>query len=95
MNRQEFGQFVMAMRTYYNKEKLVPNDQAMELWYKQLQEIHYDIACSMLNEWVRENKWSPSISEILSNSKQIEHARKIMALQKCRYNLLGKENCDE
>lgn len=91
MTRKEFGLFAMAIKTYYPKENLIPNEQAMELWYQQLQDIHYDIACRMLNEWVRENKWSPSIAEIISNSKTIEHARKIMALQKYRYNLLGKE----
>ena len=64
MNKQEFSTFVMAMRTYYAKENILPNQQAMELWYQELQDIPYDIAVAGLRQWVATNKWSPSIAEI-------------------------------
>lgn len=42
----------------------MPNEQALELWYKQLQDIPYKVAEVTLNKWVATNKWSPSIADI-------------------------------
>lgn len=64
MNKQEFALFASALRTYYPKENLLPNEQAMQLWFNQLNDIPYNIAEIMLNKWVASNKWSPAISDI-------------------------------
>lgn len=64
MDRKQFAIYASALRTYFPKENILPNDQAMALWFKQLQDIPYDVAEIALNKWVAVNKWSPSISEI-------------------------------
>lgn len=64
MDKKEFALFASALRTYYPKENLLPNTQAMELWFMQLQDIPYQVAEATLNKWVVTNKWSPSIAEI-------------------------------
>lgn len=64
MDRKEFATFAAALRTFYPKEQLLPNQQAMELWYKQLEDIPYHVAETALQKWVATNKWSPSIAEI-------------------------------
>jgi hypothetical protein len=64
MTKQEFSMFAMALRTYYPKENLLPNNQAMELWFRELCDIPYKVAESALRKWVATNKWSPAISEI-------------------------------
>lgn len=64
MNKTEFATFAMALKTYYPKEKLIPNDRAMELWFFQLKDIDFKTAEATLNKWVATNKWSPSIAEI-------------------------------
>ena len=64
MNKKEFAIFVSALRTYYPKEKILPNEQAMQLWFNQLQDIPYKVAEVTLNKWVATNKWSPSIADI-------------------------------
>lgn len=64
MNKQEFALFASALRTYYPKESILPNQQAAELWYRQLQDLDYKIAEIVLNKWVATNKWSPSIADI-------------------------------
>ena len=64
MDKKEFSTFAMALRTYYPKEQILPNQQAMELWFRQLQDIPYKVAEAALNKWVSTNKWSPSIAEI-------------------------------
>ena len=64
MNKSEFGKIAMALRTYYPKENLIPNNEAFELWYEQLSDLEYKTATLAVKKWVATNKWSPSIAEI-------------------------------
>ena len=73
MNKKEFAIFTMALKTYYPKENLLPNDKAMELWFMQLQDIPYTVAEAGLSRWVSTNKWSPSIADIREMATSIMH----------------------
>lgn len=64
MTKVEFSALAMALRTYYPKENLLPNLQAMELWFRELQDIPFDVAETGLRKWVATNKWSPAISDL-------------------------------
>lgn len=64
MTTDEFTLWAMSMRTYYPKENILPNSQAMELWFLQLKDIPYETAQNILNKWASTNKWSPSIADI-------------------------------
>lgn len=76
MNSSEFALFAMALKTYYPKENLLPNDQAMSLWYRQLEDIPYQIAELALNKWVATNKWSPSIADIRESATAVKTGEK-------------------
>lgn len=71
MDKKEFGVFALALRTYYPKEALLPNSQAMELWFRELQDIPFPIAEAALRKWVQTNKWSPSVAEIRGMSASV------------------------
>jgi len=71
MDKKEFAIFASALQTYYPKENLLPNNEAMELWYRQLQDIPYKVAEIALNKWVATNKWSPTIADIRECSAEI------------------------
>ena len=73
MDRKEFGLFASALRTYYPRESLLPNQQAAELWFRQLQDIPYPVAEAALNTWVATNKWSPSIADIREAAASVQH----------------------
>lgn len=73
MDKKQFSIFAMALKTYYPKENLLPNEQAMELWFAQLSDIPYDIAQAGLQRWVSLNKWSPSIAEIREMASKVTH----------------------
>lgn len=73
MDKNEFSMFSMALKTYYPRENLLPNTQAMELWFKQLQDIPYTVAETALNKWVAVNKWSPSIADIRAEAAEIKN----------------------
>lgn len=64
MNKQEFATLAMAIKTYFPKENILPNQQAMELWFRELSDIPYDVAEAGLRKWVVNNKWSPTIADI-------------------------------
>ena len=76
MTQKEFAVFASAMRTYYSKENILPNNQAMELWFRQLQDIPYPVAEAVLNKWVATNKWSPSIADIREGVAEIQKGGK-------------------
>lgn len=64
MTKKEFAIIASAIRTYYPKENILPNKQAVEIWHKQLEDIPYDLASNILSKWVANNKWSPTIADI-------------------------------
>lgn len=65
MERREFAILAAAMKTTYHKEKdLMPNQEAMEIWYQHLCDIPFPVAEAALHKWTQTNKWSPSIAEL-------------------------------
>lgn len=78
MTKQEFAKFAMALKTYYPKEGLLPNPQAMELWFFQLEDIPYQLAEIALNKWVATNKWPPTIADIRESAASVSYGEKPM-----------------
>lgn len=78
MVKQEFATFAAALKTYYPKENLLPNAQAMELWFRQLQDIPYIVAEASLNKWVATNKWPPTIAEIREMAMTVTAGEKLL-----------------
>lgn len=75
MDKKEFAAFAAALKTYFPKENLLPNPQAMELWFRQLEDIPYQVAELSLNKWVATNKWSPSIADIREMAAEVTSGR--------------------
>lgn len=73
MDKQEFSTLAMAIRTYYPKENILPNAPAMELWFRELQDIPFQVAEAALRKWVSINKWSPSIAELREVAATVSH----------------------
>ena len=71
MTKQEFAILASAIRTYYPKEKILPNQQAMQLWFIHLQDIPYKVAEIALEKWVINNKWSPTIADLREYVKKV------------------------
>lgn len=64
MTKQEFSKIAMAIRTYYPRERILPDDYAMSLWYDALKDLDYQSAYRAVRKWAETNQWSPSISDI-------------------------------
>lgn len=64
MTKKEFALIALALQEYYPRDKLLQTNEARELWFKQLQDIPYQIAEAGVQKWVSLNKWSPTIADI-------------------------------
>lgn len=71
MNKEEFARIAMALRTYYPRENLMPNEKAVALWFEQLKDLDYKTAEAAIQKWVATNKWSPSIADIREQAAEI------------------------
>lgn len=73
MDKREFAILADAIRTYYPKENILPNKEAMALWYRELQDIPFPVAETALRKWVSTNKWSPSIAELRETAANVKN----------------------
>lgn len=64
MTKEEFGFLAAVIKTSYPAENIMPNKQAMAIWYEQLKDIPYKIAERELYNWISKEKWSPKICDI-------------------------------
>lgn len=64
MDKAEFGVFASGLRTYFPRFNMLPNAEAVELWYQELKDLPYNVAVSALRKWVNTEKWPPSIAEL-------------------------------
>lgn len=71
MTKKEFAAFAMALKTYYPKENLLPNQQAIDLWFLQLMDLDYSLAETVLNKWVAIKPWPPTIADIREQAASI------------------------
>ena len=92
MDKREFAMFAAAMRTYYPKEQLFPNAQAMDLWFREVRDIPFPIAELALRKWVATSKWSPTISELRSKITSIHWEAYEIVASYNRKALLSEED---
>lgn len=71
MDREQFARFAMALKTYYPRDGLLPNNEALNLWFIQLQDLDYKVVELSLNKWVAVNKWPPTIADIRETAANI------------------------
>lgn len=72
MEKQEFITFATALKNYYPRDAVLPNTEAMDAWYEVLSDLEYDLAMSALKNWVRTQRWAPTIADI---RQQTEHEK--------------------
>ena len=73
MDKKQFAYLADAIRTYYPKENILPNKEAMALWYRELQDLPFPVAEAALRKWVSTNKWSPSIAELREAAANVQN----------------------
>ena len=51
MTRDEFINLTKAIKTFYPRDNMLPNMEAMELWYRELSDIPYTVAEAALRKY--------------------------------------------
>ena len=64
MDKRAFATIAAALQTYYPRFNLLPNSEAMELWYQELGDLPSEVLTAALRKWVTTEKWPPSIAEL-------------------------------
>lgn len=76
MTREEFINLTKALKTFYPRDNMLPNMEAMELWYRELSDISYTVAEAALRKYVATNKFSPTIADIRELSATVTNGDK-------------------
>lgn len=64
MNKQEFANIAVAIKAAYPSSNAIPDNAAMDLWFKMLQDLDYMVAQNAVLEHISTCKFPPSIAEI-------------------------------
>ncbi len=71
MEKAEFAKWAAALQTYFPRFEIFPNEQAMELWYRELMDIPFELLTAALRAWVATEKWPPTIAELRERSAEL------------------------
>lgn len=75
MTKKEFSTFCMALKTFFPRDNVLPNEYAMELWFNELCDLDYQVAQTALKKYVHTNKFAPTIAEIRSMATEVQYDR--------------------
>ena len=75
MNKKEFAAWVSALQTYFPRYNLLPNAEAISLWFAELGDIPYVLLNAALRKWVNTEKWPPSIAELRALCMEIAQGK--------------------
>lgn len=85
MTKQEFVEIAQTLRACYcNDERLLSTKEMLDIWYKKLGHIDYEIAEQAIDNWVKTNRYSPMISDILSECETVSKRIEIRAIEEKR-----------
>lgn len=61
----------MDMQSAYPREKVLPTESSVDLWYRVLGDLPYEVAATALAKHVLTSVWPPSIAEIRKLSMEV------------------------
>ena len=64
MEKLDFAKWVAYLQTYFPRFNLLPNAEAIELWYRELGDMPFDLLSAALRKWVNTERYPPSIAEL-------------------------------
>lgn len=64
MEKVEFLKIAEAIKTAYPKENLIPNKEAMQLWYAMLKDLDYRTVQAAVKACIALKKFPPTIADI-------------------------------
>ena len=64
MTTDEFKLIAAGLQTAYPWANLFPNAEAVEIWYRKLGDIPYDVMAAVVNRWIETKTQPPTIAAL-------------------------------
>jgi hypothetical protein len=64
MDKQEFKQLVLALRSAYQKQDFLNTTQELDMWYQFLKDLDYKTLSLITQQWILTEKWPPKIADL-------------------------------
>ena len=74
MDEKEFGVLVMSMKAVYTKPEFLPDENAINVWYRLLKDLDYKTASLALQKHMMTSPFPPTIADIRSAAAEFETA---------------------
>lgn len=81
MTVEEFGILADAIKTYFPRDNVLPNKQAIEMWFDMLKDLDYQSASYGLKKYVSLNKFPPAISDIRECAASIREPEELNEME--------------
>jgi len=64
MNRQEFSTIASILKKAYGSDRVMPDQEAIDVWYGFLKDVDYSVMKVAVSEYIATSKFPPAISEL-------------------------------
>lgn len=64
MTREEFKILVKGMKAVYAQPTFIPDQDAFNMWYALMGDLHYDVCATAIKKYMLTNKFPPTVAEI-------------------------------
>ena len=72
MTKDEFTKLAKILRTVYTADKFLQTKEALEIWYRLLQDIPYQPALAAVELYITSNKFPPTIADIREKAYEVK-----------------------
>lgn len=64
MDKKEFATIAAVLKQAYGAERILPNQETMDIWYGFLKDFEYSVMKTAVTEHIATNRFPPAISEL-------------------------------
>ena len=73
MNKAEFSIIAATLKTVYPWAKLLENEQAIEIWYRKLNDISADVMGVVVDRWIETRTQPPTIADLRAEAARVKN----------------------
>ena len=64
MNREQFALIAAGLQTAFPWANLFPTKEAIDIWYRKLRDIPYEVMSAVVNRWIDTKNSPPTIADL-------------------------------
>lgn len=71
MNKREFSIIASTLRSCYSQDRILLTEEALEVWFRQLEDIPYNVALKVIDDWIKTEEHAPKICNIRAKASEV------------------------